>query len=203
MLPYDKKDKKEEMRSSKDMLNEKVEERLKNLNEPHSNDKEIKIKESKYLELKQKAARADENFDKWLRLQADFDNARKRWEKQQSDFSKYAKEDVIVEFLSILDDLERTVDAAEKGQEDFKAFLKGIELILAHVYEMLKKEGVAAIEAEGKKFDPNMHEALMQRESDEVEEGIVLEELQKGYTLNGRVIRTAKVEVATNKKTEK
>lgn len=193
---------KDNLRNSKEVTDEKIKERL-NKSESHENkisDKEISIKENEYLQLKEKAAKAEENWDKYLRLQAEFDNVRKRFEKQQSDFIKYAKEEIIFEFLTVLDDLERTVDAAEKGQEDFKAFLKGVELILAHLYEMLKKEGVGSIDAKGKKFDPNFHEALMQAEASGVAEGTVLEELQKGYTLNGRVIRTSKVKVAAAKK---
>ncbi|MDD2654677.1 MAG: nucleotide exchange factor GrpE, partial [Candidatus Omnitrophica bacterium] len=80
------------------------------------------------------------------------------------------------------------------------AFLKGIEMILAHLYEMLKKNGVKPIEANGKKFDPHLHEALMQEESDKFDDGIIIEEFQKGYTLEDRVIRTSKVKVATKKK---
>jgi molecular chaperone GrpE len=95
----------------------------------------------------------------------------------------------------VLDDLERTVDLAESSKEDLSAFLKGIEMILAHLYEMLKNHGVKPIEAEGKIFDPNFHEALMQVENKELPEHTIIEVLQKGYLIHGRVLRTAKVKV--------
>lgn len=193
---------KEALKNSSEVLEERLKERQEKADKDElaqDLDNLVSIKESELKALREKAAKADELQEKILRLQADFDNTRKRFERQNAEFIKYAKEEVLVELLTILDDLERTVEAAEKGQEDFKAFLKGIEMILAHLYEMLKKEGVSPIEAKGKKFDPNFHEPLMQQETEEADEGIVLEELQKGYILNGRVIRTSKVKVAKTK----
>ena len=131
-----------------------------------------------------------------LRLQAEFDNAKKRLEKEKQDFVKFANEGIILELLNILDDLERTVDLAQSKHQDLSAFLKGVEMILAHLYEMLKEYGVKPIEAQGKLFDPHYHEALMQAENKDVPEHTILEELQKGYLLNDRVIRTAKVKVS-------
>ena len=131
-----------------------------------------------------------------MRLQADFENTRKRLEKEKHDFVKFANEGIISELLNILDDLERAVGLAESKHEDFPAFLKGIEMILAHLYEMLKEYGIKPIEAEGKLFDTNLHEVLMQIENKDLPEHTVIEELQKGYLLNDRVIRTAKVKVS-------
>ena len=102
--------------------------------------------------------------------------------------------------MNILDDLERSLEAAERNHEDYAAFLKGVEMILAHLYEILKRHEVEPIEAKGKKFDPHLHEALLQLETDEFPEGTVIEELQKGYKIEGRVIRTSKVKVS--KRTE-
>ena len=98
--------------------------------------------------------------------------------------------------LNILDDLERVVNLAESKSQDLPAFLKGVEMILAHLYEMLKEHGVKPVDAQGKLFDPNFHEALMQSENSDLPEHTVVEELQKGYLLNDRVIRTAKVKVS-------
>ncbi|MFB3918449.1 MAG: nucleotide exchange factor GrpE [Candidatus Velamenicoccus archaeovorus] len=156
----------------------------------------VTLKREEYEKLKEEAAKAKETWDRLLRQQADFDNMRKRVERDKQEFQKYAHEDIIVDLLGILDDLERSVEAAEKGQENSDAFLKGIEMILAHLYELLKKRGVSAISAQGQKFDPNQHEALVQTESCDHEDGEVIEEMQKGYRLNDRVIRTAKVRVA-------
>ncbi|MDD4894163.1 MAG: nucleotide exchange factor GrpE [Candidatus Omnitrophica bacterium] len=170
-----------------------------NKKEPLSEVKEeqvISLKESEYLKLKEDADKAKEYQDKLLRLQADFDNTRKRLDKEKQDFVKFANEGIILELLNILDDLERTVDLAQSKHQDLQVFLKGVEMILAHLYEMLKEYGVKPIEAEGKIFDPNYHEALMQAENKDLPEHTIVEELQKGYLLNDRVIRTAKVKVS-------
>jgi len=159
-------------------------------------EKAVSLKESEYLKLKEEADKAKEYWDRLLRLQADFENTRKRLEREKNDFIKFANEGIVLELLSILDDLERTVELAQSKHQDLAAFLKGVEMILAHLYEMLKEQGVKPIEANGKIFDPNYHEALMQVETKDVPEHTVVEELQKGYLLNDRVIRTAKVKVA-------
>lgn len=158
--------------------------------------KMISVLESEYLKLTEDAAKADEHWDRILRLQADFDNTRKRLDKEKQEFFKYANEGMIVELLNVLDDLERAVNLTESKHQDLPAFLKGVEMILAHLYEMLKENGVKPIEAQGKIFDPHLHEALMQVEDAEKPEHTVIEELQKGYMLNDRVIRTAKVKVS-------
>lgn len=165
---------------------------------PHQadNSKTITIKESEYLKLKEDEKKANEYWEKMLRMQADLENNRKRMEKDKQDFIKFANEGIIVELLNILDDLERAVSLAESKQEDLPVFLKGVEMILAHLYDMLKEYGVKAIEAEGKIFDPNFHEALMQIEDNARPEHTVVEELQKGYLMNDRVIRTSKVKVS-------
>jgi molecular chaperone GrpE len=159
-------------------------------------EKEVVLKESEYLKLKEDADKAAEFADKVLRLQADFENTRKRIEREKQDFVKFANEGIILELLNILDDLERTVNLAETHKENPEVFLKGVEMILAHLYEMLKEYGVKPIEAEGKIFDPHCHEALMQVENKDLPEHTIVEELQKGYQLNDRVIRTAKVKVS-------
>lgn len=137
----------------------------------------------------------EEYKDKYYRLYAEFDNARKRMERDRTDFVKYANEGLITDFLSILDNLELSVTAAKAKHEDYEAFLKGIEMVLAHTHDLLKKNGVKPIEARGKRFDPNAHEILMQEDS-EAEENTVLEEFQKGYKLHDKVIRTTKVKLA-------
>jgi len=163
---------------------------------PLGQEKLITLKEPEYLKLKEEAERCAESWDKLLRVQADFENTRKRLEREKQDFIKFANEGLILELLNILDDLERVVDLAESKNQDMSAFLKGVEMILAHIYEMLKEHGVKPVDAKGKLFDPNFHEALMQVENKELPEHTVVEELQKGYLLNERVIRTAKVKVS-------
>lgn len=159
-------------------------------------EKLVSIQESEYLALKEAAQKGQLSWDKMLRNQADLENARKRLEKEKQDFVKFANEGIVLELLNILDDLERTVSLAESGHEDFSAFLKGVEMILAHLYEMLKEYGVKTIEAQGKVFDPHYHEALMQIDNNDLPEHTIVEVLQKGYLLHERVARTAKVKVS-------
>jgi len=172
------------------------EEAKKNEQVPPKEEKTVSLKESEYLKLKEESGKAQEYWDRLLRLQADFDNTRKRLEKEKQDFVKFANEGIILELLNILDDLERTVELAQSKHQDVSAFLKGVEMILAHLYEMLKEYGVKPIEAQDKLFDPHYHEALMQVENQDLPEHTIVEELQKGYLLNERVIRTAKVKVS-------
>jgi len=176
----------------------KPEEKKKQDEQPANQDKTVTLKESEYLKLKEDSQKASEYWDKLLRLQADFENTRKRLEKERQDFFKFANEGIILELLNILDDLERAVELAQEKHQDQAAFLKGVEMILAHVYGLLKNNGVKPIDAEGKLFDPHYHEALMQAEDKDLPEHTILEELQKGYLLNDRVIRTAKVKVSKN-----
>ncbi len=166
---------------------------------PEENKKEEKIitlKESEYLQLKEAGDKAKEYWDRILRMQADLDNTRKRLEREKQDFLKFANEGIILELLNILDDLERAVALAESKHQDLPAFLKGVEMILAHLYEMLKEYGVRPIQTQGKIFDPHYHEAMMQAEDKDLPEHTIVEELQKGYLLNDRIIRTAKVKVS-------
>lgn len=157
------------------------------------------LKEQEYQKLLEEAAQGKEYKDKYIRLYAEFDNARKRMERERSEFIKYANEGLLADFLNILDDLERSVEAARAKHEDYEAFLKGIELVMAHVYDLLKRNGIKTMEARGKKFDPHCHEVLMQEESENHDDGEVLEEFQKGYFLEDKVLRTAKVKVAKKK----
>jgi len=160
----------------------------------------ITVKESEHAQLVDDAAKYK---DQYVRLYAEFENARKRMEREKQDFVRYANEGLIVEFLMILDNLERTVEAAKANHQDYAAFVKGVEMVMSHVHDMLKRNGVKPITAEGKMFDPHSHEVLMQEETEEFEDGAVIEEFQKGYCLGDRVVRTAKVKVAKRKQPEK
>jgi molecular chaperone GrpE len=164
--------------------------------EKSSKEKTVKIKESEYAKLVEEAV---QNKEKYIRLYAEFENARKRMDREKQEFIRYANEGLILEFLGILDNLERSVEAAKANHQDYEAFVKGIEMVMAHIFEMLKKNGVKPIEGKGKIFDPHYHEVLMQEETDEMDDGAVIEEFQKGYCLGERVVRTAKVKVAKKK----
>lgn len=139
-----------------------------------------------------------ESKEKYVRLVAEFDNARKRADRERSEFVKYANESLIADFLTIMDDLDRVVIAANANHQDYQAFLKGVEMVMARIHELLRKNNVKPIDALGKPFDPHSHEILMQEPSEQ-EEGTVIEELQKGYLLGERIVRTSKVKVAIKK----
>lgn len=153
-----------------------------------------------YEALKKKAKLCDERYDRLLRLQAEFDNARKRMAKERTEFIKYANEDLICKFLPVLDNFERALVHVGEGQ-NARSILEGIKLIQKQMNEVLTNYGLKQIPSVGEKFDPNKHEAIMKVESETHEDGTVIEEVQKGYTLNDRLIRPAAVKVAVKKKT--
>ncbi|TGA99571.1 nucleotide exchange factor GrpE [Sporolactobacillus shoreae] len=130
-----------------------------------------------------------------LRAQADFDNFRKRTIKEKADARKFRAQDLVSDLLETLDNFKRAL-AVDTASEDGTALKKGMEMILGKFESALKKEGVEEIESLGKPFDPTVHQAVMQEESDEHDSGIVIQVLQAGYTLNGRVIRPAMVKVS-------
>jgi len=141
---------------------------------------------------KPKKKRTDKELtDSIQRLQAEFENYRKRVEKERVEFIKYAKEDLIRNILPVLDSFEQALKNKDKKEE----FIKGIEQIFAQLYSVLKQEGLKPIEALGQRFDPYKHDVLLQEKS-EKEEETVLEELQKGYLLNDKIIRHSKVKVS-------
>ena len=144
---------------------------------------------------------AKEQKDQLLRLAAEFDNYRKRTAKEFANLVKSANERLIFELLNTLDNFQRALDSA-KTSNDFKNFHKGVELIYTHMKDILTKEGLKEIQAIGKPFDPNYHEAVTQAQSDKYEEGIVMEEISKGYMLNDRLLRASKVVVSKGKSKE-
>ncbi|AGA70418.1 molecular chaperone GrpE (heat shock protein) [Desulfitobacterium dichloroeliminans LMG P-21439] len=145
--------------------------------------------------LEQSKNQADEYYAHLQRLQADFDNYRKRTVKEKDDYLKYASERVVEGLLPVLDNFERAL-LASKTNQDFMSFAQGVDMIFKQMQTTLAKEGLAAIEAVGQPFDPNMHEAVLQVESDEYPENTVVEELQKGYYLKEKVIRPSMVKVS-------
>ncbi len=138
--------------------------------------------------------------DKYVRLLAEFDNMRKRQERERAEIIKYAHEEVIIECLKIYDDLERSLAAFKAKEGTDPNLVKGLHMVFENMRELMNKYDVKPIESVGKKFDPCCHEALLQEETCEYPDGQIIEEFQKGYTLAGRVVRTAKVKVAKNVK---
>lgn len=136
------------------------------------------------------------------RLQADFDNYKKRQEKKQKEFIEFANERLISNLLSVIDNLERALDST-KNEKDTKAIREGINNTLKEFYNILKKEGVVPMESIGHRFDPYKHEAVMKTETDKHSEDTVTEEFQKGYYIKSKVLRPAIVKVAVSTKEKK
>lgn len=143
-------------------------------------------------QLEEAQAQASEFKDNWLRSQAEFQNYRKRVERDNDSFKVSTKSDIIKKVLPVLDDLERALQ--NRPADD--AWAEGIELVVRKFQNLLEMEGVKKIEAEGAEFDPNFHEAISHEPADGVKSGHIIEVVQNGYMLGERVIRPALVRVA-------
>ena len=133
--------------------------------------------------------------DRILRMQAEFDNYRKRTERERSEFSEYAGEQTITAMLPVLDDFDRALKVARETNAP-ETFLKGLELIYGRFLETLKRQGLEPLDAEGAQFDPHLHEAIGRVETAEHEDGTVVQEFQRGYNYKKRLLRPAMVQVA-------
>lgn len=145
-------------------------------------------------EVERWKAVAEENQNRLLRTLADMENMRRRVRKEQEDLAKYASLKVIEDLLPALDNFERAL-AADKDSLTVESLLQGVSMVYRQMAQVFEKEGLQAIEATGKPFDPNLHQAVMQVEDANFESGVVVEELQKGYQFKDRVIRPAMVKV--------
>ena len=136
----------------------------------------------------------DDFKDRWLRKSAEFDNYRRRVDRERREQAEQSVVDLMQDLLSVVDDFDRalTVDAGEGGA----AYRKGVELIHGKLHDLLRRHGVKPIEALGADFDPNVHQAVMHEASPDHREGEVIGELRKGYTINDRLLRPAMVKVA-------
>jgi molecular chaperone GrpE len=136
----------------------------------------------------------DDLFDRLLRKQAEFENFRKRMERERSDFMQFASADLMKELLNALDSFDLALRNAAKGGE---STLRGFELISKQIQDTLMRFGLKPLEVTGKQFDPNFHQAVSTIPTNDVEENTVMDEMRKGYTLNGRLLRPAMVSVST------
>jgi molecular chaperone GrpE len=150
----------------------------------------VKILEKDLLDAKNELT---EQKDKFVRLQAETDNFRKRLSREKEEFSQYANERLFKELLPIFDNFER---ALEDPSNDIKSLKEGLEMILNQFSSFLEKEKVEPIEAIGKTFDPMIHEVLTSEESSEHEENTIISQFVKGYTINNRVIRPSQVVIS-------
>ena len=146
-------------------------------------------------ELERLKTDAEESHSRYLRTLADFDNFRKRQREETVRRADLAREELVLKLLPILDNFERALSAAEE-QHSYESLVEGVSLTLRQIREMLAMEGVEPIEAVGQQFNPELHEAMMRVESDECADNTVVDELEKGYTINGKVLRPSRVRVA-------
>jgi len=183
----------EEIKDNEDQEKERV-----SLEETPSETLPIQTAEDELEKMKQEL---DQKNDMMLRIAAELDNYKKRVAKERESLIKYAAQEIIQELLPILDNFERAVESASKSN-DFDSFFEGVKLVSKQIYDILEKRGVKQIDALGKTFDPNFHEAVMQINSDDYPINVVAQELQRGYILNDRVIRPSMVAVSKGPKEE-
>jgi len=165
---------------------------------PHAEEQqEVEMATVPAADLERLKSEKDEYYDRLLRLRAEFENYKKRVQREFDSFRKYAAEDVVLELLPVLDGFERALSNVPDGVND--GFREGVEIIYRQLSEALEKIGLVPMDVIGKKFDPNIHDALTGVESEEHDEGTVVEEFLKGYTLFDKVVRHAKVSVSSGK----
>jgi molecular chaperone GrpE len=146
-------------------------------------------------ELEQARKQAEENYQRLLRVQADYDNFRRRTREEKEQLAKYASLKLIEQLLPVLDNFERAL-ASSNDKKDYDALYKGLDMTFRQLEQVLAQEGLQRMESVGQPFNPEYHQAIMQVESEEHEEGIIVEEVQKGYMLKDKVIRPAMVKVS-------
>jgi molecular chaperone GrpE len=148
-------------------------------------------------ELKQRAAKADENWERLLRISADLENYKKRAVREKQDAIKFANESMLQKLIPVLDNFDMALAATQNSNADASQSLQtGVNMILQQFRNVLVEAGLEEIDATGKAFDPNLHEAVSEQESAEVPEGQILQQLRKGYKLRERLLRPASVVVA-------
>ncbi|MGQ9469663.1 MAG: nucleotide exchange factor GrpE [Nitrososphaerales archaeon] len=145
--------------------------------------------------LKEEHDRAEEYLNRLKYLQADFENFQKRVDREMLELVKYGNERLILKLLNVTDDLERAIKSG-KETDSKEALIEGVEMVLKGLKEVLKKEGLEEIDAIGKIFDPNLHEVIAHIETKDYPANTIIEEIRKGYLLNGKLIRPSMVKVA-------
>lgn len=165
----------------------------------HTAKKEIPLEQMKKKELVEKISelqeKAEKNHDLFLRSQAEIENLKKRFARDKQDLCKFSNESLIKQLLTVVDSLEKAI-AHSADENSLPALRQGVELTLKSLLDCLAKEGLIEVTAVGEPFDPNFHEAVSVQEDPEATPGIVLQELQKGYLLNERLIRPSLVIVS-------
>jgi molecular chaperone GrpE len=164
---------------------------------PTHNGAEERVKDLE-ARLAAKEKEANENYDRLLRVTAEFENHKKRMSREMDDFRRYANQSLIKEMLSVVDHIELALQAASAGGPDDKVS-EGLQLTLKELLRILEKFNVTPIDAVGKPFNPEFHEAILREESDRLSENTVVREMQKGYMIGQRLLRPALVVVSVAK----
>ena len=160
--------------------------------------KSISLSKEEFEGLNEKAQSSEEHYDKWLRCQAEVENTKKRLEKEKAEFFKFANEDLIIRLLPIVDNFDRALGSV-KHTKASDAVLEGVKLVQKELHSLFKDYGVERVKSVGEKFDPHLHEAIAVVETDDHPEDTVIEEIQTGYTLKGRLVRPSIVKVTKKK----
>jgi molecular chaperone GrpE len=189
----------EQTEEMKDIQSEKDKEDHKKNDSDKGKPKDIPLKNMTKEELINKIDEiqgvADKNYELFLRAQDEIENMKKRFKKEREDLLKFSNESLIKQLLSVVDNLEKAISHSQE-QSSLKALTEGVELTLQGLRDTLSKAGLSEVKTTGETFDPNFHEAVSEQENNSVEPGIILHELQKGYTLNDRLIRPAMVVIS-------
>lgn len=150
-------------------------------------------------QLEAREQEAQENYDRLLRVSAEFENYKKRTTRELEEFRKFANQSLIKELLSVVDNLELAMNSTNGHEKIDQGLLQGLEMTHREILKVFEKFNVKPIEAKGEVFDPTFHEAVMQEETDEYEANTVINELQKGYLIHDRLLRPSMVVVARSK----
>lgn len=167
-----------------------------NQDKPHSGHATQDIDAAELEKLRKQAAERDQYLDMLQRSRAEFENYQKRSQKERDQERRYALGPLVRDLLPVLDNLDRAIAAAEQVGEK-GPLVEGVHMVQTQFLELLKRHGIVRIEAQGKPFDPNVHQAVMQQPSDEVEANTVVQVLEQGFMNHDRVLRPAKVIVST------
>jgi molecular chaperone GrpE len=146
--------------------------------------------------LEEKTKEAEEYLSQLQYLKADFENYKKRVEREKEEIFRFATERLVLEILEVVDNLERAIESGKTEDGGKENLLEGVEMTYKQLMKILEKEGVECIKAEGSMFDPYLHECVMTENTDTLEEDTVIQELLKGYKMNSKVIRHSKVKIA-------
>jgi molecular chaperone GrpE len=164
------------------------------ITEPILEKKDLLSELSDKLEISIKEAK--ESYDRFLRVSAEFENYKKRSAREAEDFRKFANDALVKELLPVVDNLERALNSSKENTNSETGILEGVHITLNEILKVFEKFGVRSFDSVGKAFDPSFHQAVIQEETEDKNENIVLKELQKGYLMHNRLLRPSMVVVS-------